>query len=132
MTSIGKIFPPGKLGSASLVAEPSLASSFSSETAAPEFSTILKKLENQAGQATSHEQEEARKAATQFEALLLQQMLQAMWSTIPKDGAFAPSRDEETYREMLHQGIANDIAEGQGIGIKAVILKELETKSQKA
>ncbi|RMG42968.1 MAG: hypothetical protein D6719_04880 [Candidatus Dadabacteria bacterium] len=66
------------------------------------------------------------KAAADFEALLLQQMFKAMWSTVPKDGMLSGSSEEAIYRDMLNEALAKDIAEGQSIGIKDIILKEFK------
>ena len=71
-------------------------------------------------------QEEIRQAATQFEAMLLQQMLKSMWATVPNDGIFGGSREEEYYRDMLTEGLAETIAEQQGIGIRDVIIRDIE------
>lgn len=70
------------------------------------------------------------KAATEFEALLLQQMLQSMWTSVPKDGLLA-SNEEATYRDMFNEAMAKEIAEGQGIGVKDVILREIERAEKK-
>jgi Rod binding domain-containing protein len=64
-------------------------------------------------------------AAQQFEALLVQQMLQSMWSTVPKHGLLSGSNEESMYRDMLNEALANSIAEGKGLGIKDVILKDI-------
>lgn len=66
------------------------------------------------------------KAATQFEALLLHQMIKEMWNTVPKDGLFSGSHEEEMYRDMLHEGIANDIAEKHSIGIRDVLVRDMK------
>jgi len=68
--------------------------------------------------------EEVKKAATQFEALLLHQMLNSMWATVPKS-ELTGSKEEEMYRDMLNQAMAEDIAENQSIGIKDVIAKDI-------
>lgn len=70
-------------------------------------------------------------ASTQFEALLLQQMMGAMWSTVPKDGVISGSREEELYRDMLNEAVAKSTASGQGIGIKEVIARELRARDGK-
>ena len=64
-------------------------------------------------------------AATQFEALLLHQMFQSMWSTVSSEGMLSSSKEEQYYRDMLTEGLANSVAKGQGIGIKEVIAKEM-------
>ena len=68
---------------------------------------------------------EGKEAATQFEALLMQQMMQSMWKTIPTKDSLLGSKDEETYRDMYNEFLAKDIAKGRGMGIKEVIEREL-------
>jgi len=74
---------------------------------------------------------EQQKAANQFEGLLLQEMLKAMWQTVPKGGLVSGSREEELYRDMLNEALSESISEGQGIGIKDVVLKEFQKRTQK-
>ena len=69
---------------------------------------------------------QAVKAATDFEALLLQQMLDAMWKNVPNDGLVSGSHDEQTYRQMYNDALAKDIAEHQSIGVKDAILKDFK------
>jgi len=70
-------------------------------------------------------------AATQFEALLTHELLKSMWQTVPKGGLLSGSSEEQTYRDMLHEALANSIAEGRGIGIKEVILKDIKAIQNK-
>jgi Rod binding domain-containing protein len=69
-------------------------------------------------------------AAQQFEALLVQKMLESMWNTIPKNGLMG-SNEEETYRGMLNEALANSISEGRGVGIKDVIMKDFSKLNKK-
>ena len=64
------------------------------------------------------------KAATQFESLLLHQMLGAMWETVPKDELFGESQADSFYRDMFNEALSQSIAEKQSIGIKDEILKD--------
>jgi peptidoglycan hydrolase FlgJ len=70
----------------------------------------------------------AEEAAQDFEALLLQQMFQAMWRSVPTDGMLSGSREEELYRDMLNEELAKQLSEGQSIGIKEVILNDLKRR----
>ena len=70
-------------------------------------------------------------AAEQFEALLLQEMLKSMWSTVPRDGVISASFEEGMYRDMLNEALAKSISEGQGIGVKDVIFKDIEKLQKK-
>lgn len=80
---------------------------------------------------SKQKQEEIRKAATQFEGLLLQQMLKSMWATVPSEGVLGGSREEEYYRDMLNEGLAQDLAERQSIGIRDVIIRDLTRLEEK-
>lgn len=70
------------------------------------------------------------KVAQQFEAMLVKQMIDSMWSTVPKEGVLSGSREEELYRDMLNEALANSISEGKGMGIKDVILKDINRLSK--
>lgn len=86
----------------------------------------VKAAEKEQGKELSvKKQEEIREAATQFEALLLQQMLKSMWATVPSEGVLGGSREEEYYRDMLNEGLAESLAERQSIGIRDIIIKDL-------
>ena len=67
-------------------------------------------------------------AAGQFEAMLLQQMFQAMWQTAPSSGMLSGSREEELFRDMFNQSLSEEVSKGQGIGIKDVIAREMRKK----
>jgi len=70
-------------------------------------------------------------AAQQFEALLVKQMLDSMWSTVPKGGIVSGSNEESLYRDMFNEALSNSISEGRGIGIKDVILKDFNRFNKK-
>lgn len=72
----------------------------------------------------------AMEAAKDFEALLVHQMMKSMWQTVPKGGMLTGSREEQYYQDMLSEALSNEIASGQGIGIKEVIEKELARKDK--
>ena len=74
--------------------------------------------------------QDPKQAAQQFEALLLQEMLKSMWTTVPQGGMLSGSHEEKMYRDMLNEAMADSISEGRGIGIKDVILKDLSKLSK--
>ena len=86
---------------------------------------------NIAAAKTASTEAETKKAATQFEALLLHQMMNAMWQTVPKDGLLSGSREESLYRDMLNQAVATSIAENKSIGIRDVVMKDLQKQQKK-
>ena len=58
-------------------------------------------------------------------------MLKSMWSTVPKNGVLTGSYEEGMYRDLFNEALAQSISEGQGIGIKEVILKDINALSKK-
>lgn len=72
---------------------------------------------------------ELKKAASDFEALLVSQMLKSMWKNVEQTG-LSSSREEGIYRDMLNDEMAKDIASGKGFGIKDIIIRELEGKKE--
>ena len=79
-----------------------------------------------AAQAAPVDPERAGEAATQFEALLLQQMFSAMWQNVPQDSLLGSDQADEYYRDMLNETLSNQIAKDQSIGISAQIMKEFK------
>lgn len=76
--------------------------------------------------ASKAKEAELEKAATDFEALLLGQMLKSMWQSVESSGLLSGSREESMYRDMMNDEMAKSISEGQGIGIKEVIIRDLK------
>ena len=69
---------------------------------------------------------EVEKAAAGFEALMLQELMQSMWSTVDEVGLLGENSNQgKIYRDMFHQAIADSVAEGPGIGIKKMLMQEL-------
>lgn len=75
--------------------------------------------------------QDAKQAAQQFEALLLQEMLKSMWATVPQGQLLSGSHEETMYRDMLNEAVADSISQGKGIGIKDVIYKDLNSLDKK-
>jgi Rod binding domain-containing protein len=70
--------------------------------------------------------EEVEKAASGFEALLLHEMMQEMWSTAGTSSLLGEENNQsQIYMDMFHQALADDISEGRGIGVKEFLSKEL-------
>jgi flagellar protein FlgJ len=68
--------------------------------------------------------ETLRKVASQFEALLVQQMLKSARAAKLGEGLFESS-EHETYTEMFDAQIALKLAQGQGLGIADLLVKQL-------
>jgi flagellar protein FlgJ len=69
--------------------------------------------------------------ARQFESLLVKQMIDSMWSTVPKGGLLSGSNEEGMYRDMLNEALSKSISEGRGIGVKDVILSDINKLDKK-
>jgi Rod binding domain-containing protein len=65
-------------------------------------------------------------AARNFEALLLHQMLKSMWESVPAGGLFGDSNEAQMYRDMFNEALADSISEGQGIGVRDMVAKDLK------
>ena len=72
--------------------------------------------------------EAQKKAAAEFEGLLFQEMMKSMWQSVSNEGLLSGTKEEGMYRDMLNEAVAKEVADGQGIGIKQVIMKELKGK----
>jgi flagellar protein FlgJ len=83
------------------------------------------------GPAKLPETKDPAAAAEQFEALLVHEMLKSMWQTVPKGELLSGSSEEQTYRDMLNEALASSISEGRGIGIKDVILNDINSMQKK-
>jgi peptidoglycan hydrolase FlgJ len=70
-------------------------------------------------------------AAQDFESLLINQMIESMWQTVPKAGLFKAGPEGDYFYELLHEQISKTIAEGEGLGIKQVLAEDME-KQEKA
>ncbi len=75
--------------------------------------------------------QQPEEVAKQFEAMLLKQMIDSMWSTVPKEGLLSGSHEEGMYRDMLNEALAKSISEGKGIGVKDIILKDINKVPKK-
>ena len=105
---------------------PTLSISTATSTAlSDQKAAELKKYKDSPDQALKSEKE-VDKAAGGFEALLLHQMLESMWSTVEFAGMFnETSNESQVYRDMMMQAVADTTAEGDGIGVKKFLRAEL-------
>jgi Rod binding domain-containing protein len=65
------------------------------------------------------------KLGQQFEAMALSQLLAPMWEGLQTDGPFGGGQAEETMRSFYVDAIAKEMAKKGGIGISAMMQKEL-------
>ncbi len=69
--------------------------------------------------------EDARKAAEEFEALFLAQMLAPMFNTISTDGPFGGGHSETIYRSMMVDELGKATMQNGGIGIADNVMREI-------
>ena len=69
--------------------------------------------------------EGARRAAEEFEAVFVAQMLAPIFATIESDGPFGGGPAEETYRTMLVDEYGKAIARAGGFGIADAVEREI-------
>ena len=67
----------------------------------------------------------ADKAAVEFEAVFLAQMLEHMFEEVDEDSLFADPESEEIYRSWLADAYGNLVANAGGVGIADQVRREL-------
>jgi Rod binding domain-containing protein len=67
----------------------------------------------------------AFKAAQEFEAVFLAQMVAQMHAGIEANGPFGGGFAEETYRSLMYQEIGRQMALSGGVGIAAAVYDEM-------
>jgi Rod binding domain-containing protein len=66
------------------------------------------------------------KAAQQFEAMTLGELLKPMFETVkPQDGPFGGGAGEEAFRPMLTQEFAKSVAKGGGLGLAVPVYRQM-------
>lgn len=68
----------------------------------------------------------ARKVAREFESLFVGMMLKSMRETVGHDKLTGGGHGEEIYRSMLDQEYAKALAERGGIGLSALVERQLD------
>jgi flagellar protein FlgJ len=87
---------------------------------------IVKK-DRAGGQKDDTSGERLEKACTDFEAIFISCMFKTMRNTIPKSGLNEfPGKD--MYTAMLDQKVAEDFAKQGGIGIRDMLMRQLEMR----
>ncbi|RMD89037.1 MAG: hypothetical protein D6807_04540 [Alphaproteobacteria bacterium] len=66
-----------------------------------------------------------RKAAEDFEAVFIGQMLRPMFEGLSTDGLFGGGHAEEIYRSLLIDEMGKSIAKNGGVGIADAVYREL-------
>ena len=73
----------------------------------------------------------AERAARDFEGWMIGQMLQPMFKSVKTDGLFGGGHAEETFRDLLVDEYGKKVAESGGLGIAAMVRREI-LKAQEA
>jgi len=79
-------------------------------------------LSNIAG--ISDAEDQLKAVTSQFEAILLRQMMSAMRATVPRSG-FLDSFSLQMYESMLDEEIANVVSKERGIGLSEMLYNQL-------
>jgi len=67
-----------------------------------------------------------KKASQDFESILVNFVIDAMWKTIPKSALFEENTGGmETYTEIMHTALSQDIVAKGGLGVAPIIYKQL-------
>ena len=86
-------------------------------------------LKQSPGAADTKEEAKLKKACTDFEALLLNQMLEVMRKTVPKDGLFSGGYAEEVFQSMQDEKLAQHLAQNGGLGLADRLYAQLSRQA---
>jgi flagellar protein FlgJ len=73
---------------------------------------------------------ELQKATQDFESVLLNMVLKAMWKTIPKSDLFEKSNSTQIYEGLMLSSLSEEMARNGGMGMAKVLYQQL-SKEQK-
>lgn len=68
---------------------------------------------------------ELQKAAQDFEAVMLNMVIKAMWKTIPKSDLFEKNSATQIYEGIMHSSLAEEMSRNGGMGIAKVLYQQL-------
>lgn len=71
------------------------------------------------------QQELARKAAEEFEAVFMGQAMQSLFAGIETDGAFGGGHSEQVFRSVLIGEYARSAAKAGGVGLAESVYREI-------
>ncbi len=74
---------------------------------------------------------ELQKAAQDFEAVLLNMVLKAMWKTVPKSDLFEKNSATQIYEGLMHSSLSEEMASNGGLGIAKVLAQQLKKEQKK-
>lgn len=71
-----------------------------------------------------------RRAARDFEAIFVNQLLRTMRATVPRGGLFPASAGRGLYEGLMDEELARAVSRGRGIGLADLLVRELATGSR--
>ncbi|HHT9127089.1 MAG TPA: rod-binding protein [Candidatus Brocadiia bacterium] len=88
---------------------------------------LANKLENlsQAGK-NQRPKDELKKAAQDFEAVLVNFLIKAMWKTIPDSGLYDESNATDAYTDIMQSALSEEITRMGGFGIAQKLYEEMQ------
>ena len=75
-------------------------------------------------------QHEIQKAAQDFEAVMLNMVIKAMWKTIPESGLFEKNNATQIYEGLIHSSLSEEMARNGGMGIAKVLYQQLSREQK--
>ncbi|MFQ5686225.1 MAG: rod-binding protein [Candidatus Scalindua sp.] len=99
-----------------------------------EFLINIAKAESSKNSLTNRHksQQELQKAAQDFEAVLLNMVIKAMWKTIPESGLFEKDNSTQIYEGLMHSSLSEEMAKNGGMGIAKVLYQQLSREQKKS
>lgn len=76
-------------------------------------------------QSVEAQKEKLRQAASDLESLFIEQMFQAMREATPENSLTSGGSGEKMFREMMDREISKTISSGPGLGIGAMLYRQL-------
>jgi peptidoglycan hydrolase FlgJ len=76
-------------------------------------------------------EQELQKAAQDFEAVLLNMVIKAMWKTVPKSDLFEKNSASNIYEGLMHSSLSEEMASNGGMGIAKVLAQQLRREQKK-
>jgi len=73
---------------------------------------------------------ELQKATQDFEAVLLNMVIKAMWKTIPESGLFEKNNSTQIYEGLMHSALSEEMARNGGMGIAKVLYQQLSKEQE--
>ncbi|MBC8550029.1 MAG: rod-binding protein [Candidatus Brocadiales bacterium] len=76
-------------------------------------------------------EQQLQKAAEDFEAVLLNMVIKAMWKTVPKSDLFEKNSASNIYEGLMHSSLSEEMASNGGLGIAKVLAQQLRREQKK-